>query len=167
MRNNDRTQELQWEVDTLLDFIENASIPLHSVNRSGVIVWANKAELELLGYTKEEYLGRHISNFHADEKQVSDILDRLIHGETLKDYPARLKCKSGMIKFVLINSSVFRRGNEFIHTRCFTRDITDLRQSEIQKVDALVDLQKKNRSLRTEILRLRKELKRAGRSFTR
>lgn len=120
-------EELRVRIEELTDFIENASIPLHWVNGNGIIIWANQAELNLLGYTKEEYLHKHISNFHADQQVIEDILTRLMKKETLKNYPARLRCKSGNIKDVLINSNVYWKDGEFIHTRCFTMDITELK----------------------------------------
>ena len=155
MKSTEKIDELQWEVDSLLDFIENASIPLHAVNGSGVIVWANQAELDFLGYTKKEYIGKHISYFHADKNVIEDILTRLINKETLKNYPARLRCKNGDTKSVLINSNVLWKNDEFIHTRCFTRDISEIRRSDVKKIDALVELQQENRLLKEEIERLK------------
>jgi CheY-like chemotaxis protein len=46
----------------LVDFIENAPIGLHWVDADGVILWANQAELDLLGYTREEYIGRPLAD---------------------------------------------------------------------------------------------------------
>jgi two-component system sensor histidine kinase VicK len=122
--------ELEFRVEELNDFIENASMPLHWVDGNGIILWANKAELDSLGFTKEEYIGFPISQFHADQHVIQDILTRLTNNETLHNYPARLKCKDGSIRHVLINSNVLWKDGEFIHTRCFTRDITDLKNAE-------------------------------------
>ena len=36
----------------LEDFFENASEGLHRVGPDGIILWANKAEMELLGYAR-------------------------------------------------------------------------------------------------------------------
>ena len=79
----------------LADFFENATVGLHWVGPDGTILRANRAELGLLGYAEEEYVGRHIAEFHADEGVICDILRRLRDGETLHDYPARLRCKDG------------------------------------------------------------------------
>jgi hypothetical protein len=45
----------------LCDFCENAPIPLHKIEPNGIILWANKKELSLLGYEREEYFGHNIS----------------------------------------------------------------------------------------------------------
>ena len=130
--------ELRRSERELADFFENATVGLHWVGPDGIILRANRAELELLGYSREEYVGRPIADFHADEATICDILDRLKTGRQLRDYSARLKCKDGSIKDVLIDSSVLFRGEEFVHTRCFTRDVTERRKGE-----AILDAQKR------------------------
>ena len=123
-------QALRRSESDLRDFVEHAAIGLHWVGPDGVILWANQTELDLLGYTREEYFGQNITNFHADEPVIKDILDRLTGGETLLDYYARLRCKDGSIRQVLINSNTLFENGKFIHTRCFTRDITGHKQAE-------------------------------------
>src|SRR5581483_7725338 len=114
----------------LRDFVETSTIGLHWVGADGTILWANQAELDLLGYTREEYFGRNIAEFHADEAVINDILACLSRGDTLRDHPARLRHRDGSIRHVLINSSVLFEDGKFVHTRCFTRDITALRQEQ-------------------------------------
>ena len=114
----------------LSDFFENASVGLHWVGPNGIILRVNQAELDLLGYTREEYVGRHIGEFHVSEQTINDILDRLARGEVLQEYPAQMRCKDGRILDVLINSSVLFDDGEFIHTRCFTRDVTQQKEAE-------------------------------------
>ena len=94
---------------------------------------ANRAELELLGYTQEEDIGRHIAEFHADAYVIRDILARLKRGEELHDYEARLRCKDSSIRSVLISSNLHWEDGRFIHTRCFTRDITDRKQADRER----------------------------------
>jgi PAS domain S-box-containing protein len=110
------------------DFLENAVEALHRIGPDGIIRWANQAELEMLGYARDEYIGRHIAEFHADREVIDDMLARLWRNEVLRNYPARLRCRDGSIRHVLVNSSVLWRDGEFVHTRCFTRDVTALEQ---------------------------------------
>ena len=131
---------LQRSEQDLRDFFEKATVGLHWVGPDGIILRANQTELDMLGYSREEYVGRHVADFHADPDVAGDILRCLATGEVLREYPARLRCKDGSIKYVLINSNVLWEDGKFIHTRCFTRDITEhklaeehLRQSEARK----------------------------------
>jgi PAS domain S-box-containing protein len=123
-------EALRQSEQELSDFFENAVVGLHWVGPDGTILRANSAEMEMLGYTPEEYLGHHISEFHVDRETISDILQRLQAGEVLHEYEARLQCKDGSVKHVLIDSSVRWEEGEFIHTRCFTRDIGERKRAE-------------------------------------
>ena len=98
-------EELQRRNEDLEDFFNNGAVGLHIVNGEGIIVRANQAELSLLGYSADEYIGRHIAEFHADAPVIGDILHRLSCGEKLESYPARLRAKDGSIKQVVITSN--------------------------------------------------------------
>jgi PAS domain S-box-containing protein len=117
--------------EDLNDFFENAAIPLHWVGPDGTILRVNQAELDLLGYDRDEYVGRKIADFHVDPSVIGDILRRLSTGEVLHDYPARLRHKNGSIKHVLIDSSVYFENGKFVRTRSFTRDVTAQRAAEV------------------------------------
>ncbi len=125
----------------LRDFIENIAVPLHWVGPDGTILWANKAELDFLGYAPEEYIGRKITEFHADSRAIRDILDRLTRNEELHGYEARLRRKDGSVCDVAITSNVYWRNGEFIHTRCVTREIKLSRRAlEVQsRLAAIVE----------------------------
>lgn len=125
-----KSAELASKAADLSDFVENATIGLHWVGPDGTILWANQAELNLLGYSKQEYIGRPISDFHADQPVIDDILCRLTSGEQLINYEARLRAKDGSIKHVVIDSSVYFENGKFKHTRCFTRDITEQKRHQ-------------------------------------
>ncbi len=123
-------QALRRKEDALSDFLENSLISLSRVGPDGMILWANKAELKMLGYAPGEYIGHHIAEFHVDRPAIDETLRRLLRGETLHHHPARLRCRDGSIKDVLIDSSALREDGEVVHTRCFTRDVTDRRRAD-------------------------------------
>jgi PAS domain S-box-containing protein len=131
MRERQKVQLALEERETQLnDFLENAAIGMHWVAEDGTILWANKAELALLGYDPPEYIGHHISEFHAERPVIEDILQRLGRNEELQYYEARLRCKDGSLRDVRIDSNVYRRNGTFVHTRCFTTDITEKKQAQ-------------------------------------
>jgi PAS domain S-box-containing protein len=140
MKTGSRIEDL-LEHEELTRFLENAAIALHWVGANGTILWANRAELKLLGYTQEEYIGHNITEFHVDAPAITDILSRLKRGEELREYQARLRAKDGSVRYVSIISNVYSKDGRFVHTRCFTRDITEQRRTaELQeRLAAIVD----------------------------
>ena len=120
----------------LTEFFENAALGLLWIGPDGVVLRVNQTELDVLGYSREEYVGRHIAQFHVDPDVMIEILARLARGETVDAWEARLRAKDGSIKHVLMAANVLRENGRFVHTRCFTRDITDRRRMEEARREA-------------------------------
>lgn len=126
-----RTKEaLERKTRELTDFFEDVSIGLHWLDADGIIQRVNQAELNLLGYTHEEYVGQPIARFHADPAENANLLPRLSAGEKLRDVESRMRCKDGSIKYVLLDASTLWQDGQFVHSRWIVRDITDRKRVE-------------------------------------
>jgi PAS domain S-box-containing protein len=115
---------LQRERD-FSDFLENAMEGLHRIGPDGTILWANAAEMKLLGYTSEEYIGRKIADFHVDPVDVARIQEALLQGEKVHNFPARMRCKDGSVRHVLIHANARIDQGRLLYTRAYMRDVTD------------------------------------------
>jgi len=109
----------------LSDFLENALEGVQQVGPNQKIMWANRALLELLGYTAEEYLGHGLEEFHADREILDDFWERLMRKENIYNFPAKFRCKDGSVKQVRLHSNGLWEDGKFMYTRCFVRDVTE------------------------------------------
>jgi PAS domain S-box-containing protein len=109
----------------LADFVESANVGIHGVGPDGTILWANRAELDMLGYRRDEYVGRNIAEFHLDTSAVEHILASLARADPVYEYPARMRARDGSVRHVVINSSALFDRGRFVQSRCFTRDVTE------------------------------------------
>jgi PAS domain S-box-containing protein len=125
-----KRDELRMSEEQLRDLVENAPIGLQRVGPDGTILWANRAQLDLLGYAEDDYVGRTIAELHVDPRAYDDVRAQLSRGEELHDYETRLRGKDGSIKHVLVSTNAYARDGEVVHTRFFTRDVTERRQAE-------------------------------------
>ena len=86
-------------------------LPLHSLNEAGIIEHVSDSWLELLGYSRDEVVGRPITNFMTGEsiRHRSEVVwpDFLKRGEA-KDVEYRLITKSGQTVDVLMSGRVER-----------------------------------------------------------
>jgi PAS domain S-box-containing protein len=114
----------------LREFLDSARVGLRWVDRDGRIFWANQAELDLVGCSEGEYLGRHIAEFLVEPNTAADILARLARDERISSYETRLRTRDGTIKQVLIDGSGLFREGQLVHSRLVTRDITGLLERE-------------------------------------
>ena len=114
----------------LTEYVENANLCLHWVAPDGRILWANKTELELLGYRKDEYIGFPIAKYHANPEVGKLLLNRIEGGEPIDDFEAELIAKDGSLRTVIINCSPYIEEGQLLYSRCFTSDITAKKQAE-------------------------------------
>lgn len=114
----------------MMDFFENASVGLHFLSPDGTILRANRSELHTLGYDAAEYVGKLASDFHEDKSVVPELLDRLLANEPIAQCEAVMRCKNGQTKDIAIEANALWKGGEFIHARCFTRDLTAQKEAE-------------------------------------
>jgi PAS domain S-box-containing protein len=135
----DAMAELARGEREIREFFENATVGLHWAGPDGVVQRVNRAELEMLGYDTSEYVGQHVAGFHVDREVMEDVLRRIRAGEVVMGREARVRCKDGSIKHVLLDCSGYWEGGELLHTRCFTRDITDRKAVEerLRQVDRM------------------------------
>jgi diguanylate cyclase (GGDEF)-like protein/PAS domain S-box-containing protein len=122
-----KPQQSQLDVE---DFFENATVGLCWLGPDGSILRANPAELDLVGYGRDEYVGHDIRQFHVDPQIVEEVLRRLRAGETVRNVEARLRHRNGSIRHVLLSANARLEGGQFVHARCVTRDITELKRAE-------------------------------------
>jgi PAS domain S-box-containing protein len=122
-------------------FIENAMTPIHSIDKSGRIVEANQAELALLGYTDDEYVGHPVSEFHSDRDVFEEIMQRLGRGEAVRGQPARLYAHDGSIRHVLIYAGPFQGNGQEAYSRWFHHDVTERAAAEAlqSRLSAIVE----------------------------
>ena len=82
-------QHSEQELDAVF---ENAPVGLHWLGPDGVILRVNQTELDMLGYSREEFVGQHIANFHVRRSIIDDILARLATGKS----DSRLPCRNAL-----------------------------------------------------------------------
>lgn len=124
-------KEALHRVETeLRDFVDNAVLPLDVVDPEGRITWANRAQLEMLGYRAEDYVGKLAAEFHVDPREGAEMSARLRRAHVLNAFPACLRAKDGSLRFVETSSSVYQREGAVLYSRRFNRDVTAQRLAQ-------------------------------------
>ena len=135
---------------------QNGPIPLHWLSNSGHIIWANDAELEILGYSKEEYLGHHMLEVPSlrppllftsrvqfcpeETHKLAEVFSKLDNGEKIEDTVFKFQTKTGEAKFLLLDGNVMLDSEgSFRHICCFLRDVTKRHLN-----DRLLEIQRKS-----------------------
>ncbi|HVT89669.1 MAG TPA: ATP-binding protein [Tepidisphaeraceae bacterium] len=140
----------------LADFFENALEGLHQLSADGTILWANRVELELLGYAAQEFIGHHISEFYVDPSVVDHMLATLMSGRHVFEQPSQLRCKDGSIRQFVVHANPYFHNGRFVHVRCFMRDVTDQKRAE-QNLNQIIERERAARAEAERVSRMKDE----------
>jgi PAS domain S-box-containing protein len=147
--------------ETMSDYLENAPIGLQWLSSTGHVLWANKTQLNFLGYSPEEFVGKHITDFSTDSQETLHAnFDIVNKGGTLTNLSSTWKTKCGDLRNVMIDSNVrFGAEGQVLNTRCFIRDDTAVQlqrlRSQLEAENALNGLKSKDRFLRKVLHEIR------------
>jgi PAS domain S-box-containing protein len=130
-RQKQAEEALRHSERDLADFFREAPLGLLWVGPKGHVLRVNRAQLELLGLTSEEIIGRSVMDFIAEEETAEDLLGQLTRGETLQNYRARLRQPNGTLKHVLVDANGLWEDGKLVHSRWFVRDIS--RRLELER----------------------------------
>jgi PAS domain S-box-containing protein len=112
------------------DFMQNASMGIRWVDREGIVVWANHAELEMLGYGGGEYIGQILYDFYVDPVAIRSAFQQLLDDQPVISHESQMIRKDGSICDVSISATALFEEGKFVHAQCFTRDISEQKQAE-------------------------------------
>jgi len=106
------------------EMLDEAPIGIHCVDAKGNIQWANRTQLNMLGYEPDEYIGHPVAKFHVNTAVLDSMMQQLQRGQSIESREVRLWHKDGSMRIGAVSSNAVWEDGKFIHTRCFTRDIT-------------------------------------------
>eukprot|EP00698_Gefionella_okellyi_P022655 TRINITY_DN753_c0_g2_i1.p1 TRINITY_DN753_c0_g2~~TRINITY_DN753_c0_g2_i1.p1 ORF type:complete len:960 (+),score=226.98 TRINITY_DN753_c0_g2_i1:54-2882(+) len=107
-----------------VELFDRLSSPANWIDANGFVLRANEAEIALLGYTRQEYVGQTWANFFVDPAAYGDLWKRLTTGDRVIDFPAKLRRKDGRVIRALISASAqFNLEHHLEHARTFSQEI--------------------------------------------
>jgi diguanylate cyclase (GGDEF)-like protein/PAS domain S-box-containing protein len=125
--------ELRESEQRFRELYEKAPLPYQSLDIEANILDVNEAWLSMLGYTRDEVVGRFIGDFltEASLDTLSCEFPRLKANGRIDGPEFDITCKNGARKRVVINGRIGRdsEGN-FQRTHCILTDITERKQAE-------------------------------------
>ncbi len=134
-------------------FYEQSPLGYQSLDIDGNILEVNPAWLEMLGFERDEVIGKNFSDFVIPEQQplFTERFSKFkacgeVHGAEFQ-----MVCRDGQRVLVTVDGKIgYDRHGNFKQTHCVLRDITDARKAEMQEreLDGIIQQAQKLESLR-------------------
>ena len=125
-RVNERTAQVQ-------DLYDNAPVGYHSLDAQGRYLQINQTELDWLGYTRAEVLGKHVSFILASESSqtIDDLFQRFKDKGYVSDLELVAKRKDGTFFPILINAiAKYDSSHQYLASRSTLMDISERKKAE-------------------------------------
>jgi PAS domain S-box-containing protein len=133
------------------DFFKNAPVGFHVFGPDRLIIDINQAELDMLGFTREEILNRKTWGdliIPEQRKEFERHWAKIISKGHVRNMEYTLIRKDGSTVDVLLNASArISKSGELINTRGSVLDITERKQDETERELLLKTLASKNEEL--------------------
>ncbi len=121
------------------DLYDNAPDIYITNDENGIIINCNQTGAEILGYKKEELVGKHIFDFQTEKNRdvMKKLLPKRLSGQLVKGLELQLVKKDGSVIDVSLNDShICDDSGRIIATRSVYRDITAKKSLESQLLEA-------------------------------
>jgi len=118
-------QLLRRSEQNLSAFFNHSPIGLQWLSGSGNILRANQAQIDMLGYSPEEYLGHFFEEFTTDPSVAQQLLEHLAANEMVSNVRLHLRRKDGAVRLVLVDAQSLWYEGQFLYSSIFSRDITE------------------------------------------
>ena len=148
-----RDYDYRWEhidkqskaQEVIQDLYDKAPCGYHSLDENGVFIHINQTELDWLGYSKEEVIGKmrlaDLQESFSKEQFLEDFKNNL-RGEGVRNLEMNLRRKDGSLLPVLINGTMIRdEKGSFRHTRTTLTDFSEQRKllNELEKAREIAE----------------------------
>jgi len=122
--------ELRDSEEDLRDFYQHGALGLQFIDPDGVILRVNPAQLEIAGYTEDEYLGRNLRDFWDDGPQLEHVFQLLRAGTPVENVEGTFLAHGDVRRDVILAGSPKLRDGRLAYARLFMRDVTERNQAQ-------------------------------------
>jgi len=132
-RVQEQTIEIRESEQKFRKLFDEAPVGYHEVNKEGDITNVNYSELEMLGYTAEEMLGKPIWTFTAEPETIKQVFEARIAGDLPpgQAFECTYCRKDGTSLVVLAGDKLLKdRAGMITGIRTTIQNITELKQTE-------------------------------------
>jgi len=132
-----RTEELKTSEKNYMSLFEESLDPIYISTREGKFIDANKAALELFGYTKKEFLKIDVADVYAVKEDRFDFVEAIEDKGALRNYEVQFIKKDGTVIYCLLSSTVRKSiDGKILGYQGIIKDISDMKTAQRELLES-------------------------------
>ncbi len=108
--------------------------PAFLMDPEGVLVEVNEALCDVIGYEKEEIVGKKVENLDIliedTREKITENLGKILDGKDVPSFTIKVETKSGETRIGEVNHTLFEENGEVVGVLGIARDITERKRSK-------------------------------------
>ncbi len=148
-------QQLRESEENYRNIVELAPDGMVTVNIKGIVNSCNPAFTNLTGYSKEDIVGKHITELPTMRKReipkYLKLFGSLLRGNKQKSFEFEWIHKDGSHHLAEARASLLKKANKIIGMQAILRDITEQKKAEKELHDAHEKLKSMNQELERKV----------------
>jgi diguanylate cyclase (GGDEF)-like protein/PAS domain S-box-containing protein len=152
----------------LKNVLDNSADIIITTNTDGYIVEWNNGASRLLGYSKEEMIGKKAEDLWVNPKERQKTLEVMKREGYISNHEIQLTTKDGKIIDISLTLSSLKNGDgKFLGTVGISKDITEKKRLEQEIKERNQELHELNERLEEKVIERTRELEKANRELER
>ncbi|BBI99706.1 hypothetical protein FGKAn22_13990 [Ferrigenium kumadai] len=132
--------ELRKSAEVVEDLYNHAPCGYHSLDKHGIILQINDTELDWLGYTRDEVVGKMAITDFCTDKSIQDFREnfpRFMKTGEINGVEYDFVCKDGKIMHILLSATaIYDHEGNYVMSRSTLHDITSRKMAENMLVES-------------------------------
>lgn len=126
--------ELEEREKQLRNILDNSSEMIHTLDKDGNVLWANKSWKDNLNVTDVEILNRNISEFLDDKTKLefNEVMLKLMEGENVNELNCGFISTGGKLIHLKGQTIPIFKDNQFIGSQAYLSNITQIVKAELE-----------------------------------
>jgi PAS domain S-box-containing protein len=124
--------ELEEREKQLRNILDNSSEMIHTLDKDGNVLWANKSWIDNLNVTDATIINRNISEFLDDQTKLEfqEVMPKLMAGESVNDLSCGFISTGGELIYLKGQTIPLFKDDQFIGSQAYLANVTQIVKAE-------------------------------------
>jgi len=130
---NKAEEQIRESEERYRQIVETAHEGIWVIDTNNLTSFVNERMAQMLGYTRNEMLGKHLFDFMGEEdKNISEHYLQRRHQGITEEHEFKFKTKEGQVLWALLSTNPIEKSGKYVGALAMVTDITERKKAEVE-----------------------------------